>query len=107
MMVSMQGRDPGNVGGLSQRIAEIFPAREAALQRTHARDAQFLKLLCHTGTGCFIGSSTVEDDLLVFRQHVRAFGDFIGQNANGAGQSPWIGDGIKGMAKIQDHHFFS
>jgi hypothetical protein len=40
------------------------------LQWPHARDAQFLQLLCHTGTGRLIGSSTVEDDLLVFRQQV-------------------------------------
>src|ERR1700731_944514 len=96
---SAQRRCPGNVRGIGQRIPKVLPAAKAALQRSHTRDAEFLKLLCHTGTGGFIGSSTVEDDLLVFRKHVRASGDFIGQYADSSRQGSLIGKRIKRMAQ--------
>ena len=83
---------PRNIGRLGQRIAKVLPFGKAALQRTHARNAKFLKLLCHTGTSGFIGSSAVENDLLVFRQCVRAKRNFSGQHADGSRQSPLIGD---------------
>src|SRR5438046_9662982 len=100
MTVSVQGRHPGNVSWLGQWITKLLPAGEAALQWPHALDAQFLQLLCHTGTGRLIGSSTVEDNLLVFRQQVSAFGDFIRPDAKRAGHSPGISDHIQRMREI-------
>ncbi len=89
----MQRRsDPGKISWLSQGITKVFPSGKAALQRTHAHDTKFLKLLCHTGTGGFIGSSTVENDLFVFWQLVRAVGDFGGKHAYSSGQGTFIGD---------------
>lgn len=89
---SAQRRGPRNIARLDQRIAKFLPFGKAALQRTYARNAKFLKLLCHTGTGGFIGSSAVENDLLVFWQCVRTAGNFIGQHADSSRQRPRIGD---------------
>ena len=86
--LSAASQYPRNVGWIGQRIAKFLPSGKAALQRTHARNAKFLKLLCHTGTSGFIGSSTVENDLLVFRQRVRASCNLSGQHADGPRQSP-------------------
>jgi hypothetical protein len=90
-MISAQSRGPGNVGWIGQRIPKFLPAAKTALQRTHARDAEFLKLLCHTGTGGFVGSSTVENDLFVFGQRVGPAGNFGGQHADGSRQRSRIG----------------
>jgi hypothetical protein len=90
--MSPQCRSPRNIRRLCQWIAKFLPFSEPALQRTHARNAKFLKLLCHTGTGGFIGSSAVEYDLFVFRQCVRAKRDLIRQHADGPRQSPLIGN---------------
>lgn len=97
------GCDPGNVTGLGERIAQLLPVVEAPLQRTHTRDSQLLQFLCHTGTGGFIGSSAVEDDLFVFGESVRAAGDLFRQNTDCAGKRTGIGDGIQWMAEIEDH----
>ena len=71
--------------GLHQRKIEFLPAMEATLQRTDARDPDHLKFLRHPGTAGFVGSSTVENDLLVPGQRRRLAGDVIGQHADGAG----------------------
>jgi hypothetical protein len=51
---------------------------EAALQRTDALDPQCLQLLCRPGTAGFVGSSTVEHDLLILGQHGSPAGELIG-----------------------------
>ena len=89
---SAQRRCPRNVSWIGQRIAQIFPSCKAALQRSYARNAKFLELLCHTGTSGFIGSSTVENDLLILGQRVRAAGNFSRQHADGPRQSPLVGN---------------
>lgn len=89
---SAQRRCPRHVGWLGQWIAKILPSGKAALQRTDARNTKFLKLLCHTGTSGFIGSSTVENDLFVLGQRVRSAGNFSRQHADSARQSPLVGN---------------
>ena len=93
-------RRPGNINRVGQGIAQFLPAGESSLQRTYSRDPQFLQLLCHTGTSGFIGSSAVEDDLLIFGKDIGVAGNFTRQDANGPGQSARIGDRIQRMTQI-------
>jgi hypothetical protein len=82
---------PRNFHRLGQRISEILPRTETALQWTHALNSQLLQFLCHPGTRRFARSSTVENDLLILGQYVSSGSDIIGQHADGAGQCPRIG----------------
>ena len=96
-------RVPGYFRGLGQRVAQFLPLAKSTVQRTHPLNAQFLQLLRHTGAGRFARSRAVEDDLLVLGQLIGVAGDVVGQNADGAGQRPRIGERIERMPQVEDH----
>ena len=60
-------------GEIVDRVAEVAPAVEAALQRTDANDAPLSQQQRHTGAGGFVWSSTVEDDFAIVRKTIAVF----------------------------------
>ena len=55
------------VDDLLHWISALNPCIQSAEERTHTRDASLLELQRHPGTGRFVGSSTVQDDVAITR----------------------------------------
>lgn len=86
---------PRKLGRILERVAEVLPAVKAALQWAHPLNAELLQLLCHPGTCGLIGSSTVENNLLVGRQAAGPRSDIFRKHTDSTRQHSRVRDGIK------------
>jgi hypothetical protein len=68
-----------------ERIAELLPRVQTALEREHIRETGFYQCERRTGARSLVGSGAVRDDRPVPRQLAQVVADLAGEQANRTG----------------------
>src|SRR4051795_11013410 len=68
----------------------IDPGIETSGERADDSESFIDQCASHTGRGGFVGSRTVEDDLVMRGVGVEAVGDIVDRDGDGGGDDAWI-----------------